>query len=400
RNSKACWNEAAMSRLEHCPEYADLQQYVNRVLAPEAAEDLARHLEECERCGELVDQLLTGDTLAEALRVQLEPTQSLAGPELRELIHRARAMQPGLASATTLNPARDPRQDLATAVVALLGPPQYAGELGRLGHYRITKVLGSGGMGIVFAAEDLQLQRQVALKTMTPELLGSKSAQQRFLREARAAAAIRHEHVITIHHVGLDRGIPYFAMPLLQGEALHARLGRRGRLPLDQVVEIGAQIAEGLAAAHDRGVIHRDIKPANIWLQTPDDGDPHRLGRSPQVPRIKILDFGLARELTDPSRLTRAGEVLGTPGFIAPEQARAESVDHRCDLFSLGCVLYVMATGKLPFSGKDLAAQLVALAEHTPPAPHEIDSAIPRCLSTLVLHLLAKDPAARPQHAR
>jgi serine/threonine protein kinase len=167
---------------------------------------------------------------------------------------------------------------------AFLAPPQSADELGRLGSYRILEQLGAGGMGVVFLAEDPQLRRKVALKVMSPALAAEATARQRFLREAQATAALHHDHVITIYQVAEDRGMPFLAMELLPGESLEARLRREGRLPLSETLRIASEIAAGLEAAHEQGLIHRDIKPANIWLEA-------RRGRSS---RVKILDFGLA----------------------------------------------------------------------------------------------------------
>jgi hypothetical protein len=150
-----------------------------------------------------------------------------------------------------------------------LAPPQGPDEIGRLGSYRIVKTLGAGGMGIVFEAQDLQLKRAVALKVMRPLLAASPSSRRRFLREAETTAALEHDHIVTIHQVGEDRGIPFLAMKLLRGESLEARLQREGRLPLHEVLRIGREVAEGLAAAHEHGLIHRDIKPSNVWLEAP-----------------------------------------------------------------------------------------------------------------------------------
>jgi serine/threonine protein kinase len=204
-------------------------------------------------------------------------------------------------------------------------------------------------MGVVFRAEDPQLQRLVALKAMLPSLAASESARQRFLREARAAAAFHHDHIVPVHQVGEDRGIPFLAMQFLEGEALDERLKREKKLPISEVLRIGREIALGLAAAHKRQMIHRDIKPANIWLE-----DLGERGLSTPRFRVKILDFGLARAAGEEGQLTQTGAIVGTPAYMAPEQAQSKSVDHRCDLFSLGCVLYRMAAGKQPFSGSDM----------------------------------------------
>jgi serine/threonine protein kinase len=260
--------------------------------------------------------------------------------------------------------------------------------LGRLGPYRILGVLGTGAMGVVFQAEDPGLRRLVALKVMKPSLAASTEYHRRFLREAQLAAAIDHENIVTVYQVGEDRGVPFLAMKLLQGETLEDCLGRvGGRLPPAEVMRIGRETAEGLAAAHARGLVHRDIKPANIWLEA---------GRG----RVKIVDFGLARGGTEDAQFTQAGAVIGTPAYMAPEQANAAEVDARSDLFSLGTVLYRAVTGELPFGGKDTLSVLKALATKTPTPPHQLVPSVPPPFSALVMRLLAKEPGQRPRSAR
>ncbi len=279
-----------------------------------------------------------------------------------------------------------------------LAPPELPGELGRLGPYRILKVLGRGGMGVVFQAEDPQLERVVALKAMLPALAASASAKKRFLREARTVASIKHDHIVTIHQVGEDRGAPYLAMEFLEGEPLNVRLNREAKLPLVDVIRIGRQIAEGLGAAHAKGLIHRDIKPANIWMETrPAGSDIDKQGACDF--RVKILDFGLARSTSDQAGLTQSGAILGTPSYMAPEQAQGKAVDSRCDLFSLGCVLYVLGTGKLPFSGTDTLSVLMAIATAAPKSPRDLNPELPPALCDLMLRLLAKAPEDRPASA-
>jgi serine/threonine protein kinase len=268
-----------------------------------------------------------------------------------------------------------------------LAPAQEADELGRLGSYRVMKVLGAGGMGVVFQAEDPQLKRQVALKALLPSLAASPSARQRFVREAQAAASLEHDHIIPIYQVGEDRGLPFMAMPLLKGQPLDSRLEREPQPPLPEVLRIGREIARGLAAAHDRGLIHRDVKPANIWLEA-------------ETGRVKILDFGLARGTSDGTQLTQAGAIIGTPAFMAPEQSGGKGVDGRCDLFSLGCILYRMTTGQLPFQAPDTISMLVAVATDTPRSPALVNPAVPPALSGLIMQLLAKKPEERPASAR
>jgi WD40 repeat protein/serine/threonine protein kinase len=269
-----------------------------------------------------------------------------------------------------------------------LRPPQEPGELGRLGPFRVIKLLGSGGMGTVYQAIDTQLGRSVALKVMPARPTDCERAQARFLREARTAAALEHDNVVAIFQVGEDNGVSYLAMPLLHGQTLAERLKQSPRLAEAECLRIGREIAEGLAAAHARGLIHRDVKPGNIWLE---EG----------TGRVKILDFGLARVAGETSRLTQDGAVVGTPAYMAPEQARGCSeVDYRSDLFSLGCILYRLITGHAAFPADNEAAMLMAIAWSDPIAPSQIDPAVSPGLERLILRLLAKDPAARPQSAR
>jgi hypothetical protein len=277
-------------------------------------------------------------------------------------------------------------QDLRD-LCSFLAPPQAADEMGRLGSYRVLKVLGLGGMGIVFQAEDTQLRRPVALKAMLPALAGVPANRERFQREARNAARIEHDNIVTIYKVEEERGVPFVAMQMLQGESLETRLKRVRKIPPAAVLRVGREIATGLSAAHEHGLIHRDIKPANIWLEAGSD-------------RAKILDFGLSRATEGDSHLTQSGAIIGTPAYLAPEQARGEKVDVRSDLFSLGCVLYRMSTGELPFKGRDTLATLSALAVETPKPVVQLNPEVPPALSALIMRLLAKNPAQRPPSAR
>jgi WD40 repeat protein len=312
--------------------------------------------------------------------------------EVQERIHALEEVErlATVASANTPPASADPHVTQEEPFLALsrrlLAPAQQPDELGRLGPYRVLKVLGAGGMGVVFQAEDPQLQRLVALKILLPGLVFKTDARQRFLQEARAAAAIEHDHIVPIYQVGEDQDIPYLAMQYLRGESLEARLRRPGKLPLAEVCRIGREIAEGLAAAHAKGLTHRDIKPANIWLEE---------GRG----RVKILDFGLAR-LTEEARLSQGGSVAGTPGYMAPEQLRGERADARSDLFALGCVLYALTTSQAPFTSPDPGSMLLAVALQHPPPPRERDAAVPAALSALVMQLLAKRREDRPASAR
>ena len=242
-------------------------------------------------------------------------------------------------------------------------------------------------MGCVLLAEDTKLLRQVALKVMLPQFARDATAKERFLREARTAARIKHDNVITIFQVDEANGVPFIALEFLQGAPLDKYLKDKGALPLPIAVRIAKEIAEGLAAAHARGLIHRDIKPGNIWLEAPKG-------------RVKLLDFGLARADQDDTHLTQSGAIVGTPAFMAPEQARGEKVDGRCDLFSLGVVLYRMTTGKQPFAGPTTIAVLTAIAVDTPAPPRSVNPKIPEALEKVIVKLLEKDPVKRYASAK
>src|SRR5262249_22164139 len=235
------------------------------------------------------------------------------------------------------------------------------------------------GMGVVFEAEDPDLDRRVALKVPYRSQMESPAARERFLREARTAAALQDEHIVTIYQVGQVNELPFLAMELLTGEPLDARLSHESRLPVAEAVRIGRETAEGLAIAHDQGMIHRDIKPANIWL-TARTSTRGTLSSN----RVKILDFGLARPVVTDTHLTALGQIIGTPHYMAPEQARGEPVDQRADLFSLGCVLYEMLSGDKAFTGNSVISVLTALATATPRPLAEVRSDLPPALSALI----------------
>lgn len=267
-------------------------------------------------------------------------------------------------------------------------PPTLAKQ-SRIGNYRILKPLGRGGMGMVYLALDLHLERQVALKVMLPEVGAHPEARQRFLREARAAAKLRNDHIVTIHQVSEVKGVPYLAMELLEGQPLEEGLQAGQPLPLPEILRIGREIAKGLEAAHAQGIIHRDIKPGNIWLDQAHGN------------RVKILDFGLARSVKKDIHLTQSGAIVGTPAYMAPEQARgSRDIDSRADLFSLGCVLYHLCVGAIPFKGETTMEVLLANATNQPVPPRDLNDQVPPALSDLILRLLAKDPADRPPTAR
>lgn len=266
-----------------------------------------------------------------------------------------------------------------------LQPCDVPGRLGKLGPYEVIELIGRGGMGVVFRAHDPKLNRVVAVKVLAPEFAANPTARKRFLREARAAAAVSHTHVVTIHAVEDDDITPYLVMEFVDGQTLQDKIKRDGTLQLQEILRIGSQIAAGLAAAHGQGLVHRDVKPGNILLEN-------------GVERVKITDFGLARAVDDVG-ITRTGEVAGTPEYMSPEQAQGLAVEHRSDLFSLGSVLYAMCTGRSPFRADTTVAVLRRVCDDAPRPICEVNPEVPEELIAIIDRLLAKNPGERFQTA-
>jgi tRNA A-37 threonylcarbamoyl transferase component Bud32 len=284
-------------------------------------------------------------------------------------------------------PGTRSHNDIGPAAPSLdfLAPTDEPGVLGRLEQYAVLAILGHGGMGIVLKARDTRLNREVAIKVLAPTLATNATARQRFIRETQAAAAVRHDHIVTIHGVGETSGLPFLVMEYVAGESLQHLIDRQGALEPAEIVRLGVQMAAGLAAAHDRGLVHRDIKPANILIEE-------------ETKRAKITDFGVARAVDDVG-VTQEGVVAGTPQYMAPEQARGESVDHRADLFSLGSVLYAMCTGRAPYQVSSTVAMLRHVCEYRPQPIGELNPGIPDWIVSIIDRLHAKSPAERFQSA-
>jgi serine/threonine protein kinase len=392
-----------MSEKADCPPPDQLHRALHGELPSDRAAAIEQHLLECGSCAE--QTLHTGDlqTYSQALRESAqqaaEVVPSADTEQLELLIDRLRSL-PHQHEVTQLSGITKGSgfTDLESNLIRYLQPARSDEELGWLGTYRVLKLLGSGGMGGVFLAEDTQLHRRVALKVMRPDVSGQANADERFLREARAAAAVHHDHIVTIFQVGRDGQVPFLAMEFLEGESLEDRLRREQVMPLSDILRIGREIAEGLAAAHSRGLVHRDIKPANIWLEA-RGGTMQADAVHAQPSRVKLLDFGLARAADANFELTSQGVAIGTPAYMAPEQAAGDLVGHRADLFSFGVVLYRLATGALPFQGKDAISTLVAIKSDTPDDPRLRRQDLPQELSDLILRLLKKNPDERPESA-
>jgi serine/threonine protein kinase len=266
-------------------------------------------------------------------------------------------------------------------VLESLTPSEDPHRLGRLDGYEITGVIGAGAMGVVLKAIDPALDRIVALKVMAPQIATHATARKRFAREAKAAAAVLHPNVIPIYAVSSGGAIPYLVMAYIRGGSLQKRIDREGALNTGEILRIGSQIAAGLAAAHDQGLVHRDIKPENIML---GEG----------VERVTLTDFGLARSVDDAS-VTQHGTIAGTPQYMSPEQARGESVEQASDLFSLGSVLYTLCTGRVPFRAESSHGVMRKIIDEEPVPIRELNPEIPEWLCNIVTKLMAKDKAAR-----
>jgi serine/threonine protein kinase/Tfp pilus assembly protein PilF len=263
-----------------------------------------------------------------------------------------------------------------------------------LSHYHIESAIGAGGMGEVYRAADTKLGRDVALKVLPAEMARDPQRLMRFQREARAVAALNHPHIVTIFSVEEADGLHFLTMELIEGQPLD-RLIPEGGFSIERIVEIAAALAGALAAAHEKGIVHRDLKPANVMVTR--DG------------RVKVLDFGLAKEIRPmnagdatqtQSPQTEAGIVMGTPAYMSPEQVAGEAVDHRTDIFSLGIVLYEMATGERPFKGRSSAELVSAILRDTPRAIADVRADLPADLGRVVRRCLEKDPQCRVQTAR
>ena len=267
-----------------------------------------------------------------------------------------------------------------------------------LARYKITGMLGEGGMGVVYRAEDSELGREVALKLLPPEMADNPKRLERFRREAKAVAALNHPNIVTIYSIESVDATHFLTMELVEGESLN-NIIPPGGLPLAKVFDIAIPLADALSSAHERGIVHRDFKPANVMVT----------GKN----RIKVLDFGLAKLVEDPdaksgepaltavpTELTAEGIVMGTAPYMSPEQVEGLAVDHRTDIFSLGIVLYEMATGRRPFAGDTSAALVSSILRDTPPTVTEINESLPRHLARIIQHCLEKDLEARYQSAK
>ncbi len=350
---------------QHCSTHDQLLTFLRGQLGVREETELQQHLDDCISCRE---------------RLESTAADASVWNEAKEFFGN------GALHASSRGTSDEHEENLQGSqrirqVLESLGPTDDPESLGRIGGYEVTGVVGAGGMGVVLKAHDRSLERIVAIKVMAPHLASSGSARKRFAREAKAAAAVLHPNVIAIHSVSSEDANPYLVMPFVRGASLQKRINSQGPLPLKDTLRIGSQIAAGLAAAHEQGLVHRDIKPANILLE---EG----------VERVTITDFGLARAVDDAS-MTCSGVIAGTPQYMSPEQARGEPIDARSDLFSLGSVLYAMCAGRSPFRAETTYGVLHRISTEVPTSVCEVNSDVPVWLGHVIERLMAKRPDDR-----
>ena len=333
--------------------------------------ELIEHLDSCTECRSYLAQQAAAPELWQKTEKLLKPTEF-------DVANSADC------SAATIDHVGQ-KPVAVQDVLDTLAPTDNPHHLGRLGSYEVTGVVGVGGMGVVLKAIDPSLDRVVAVKVMAPQWAGNEKARKRFAREAKAAAAVIHPNVIPIHSVSSEGSLPYLVMAYIRGGSLQKRLEQQGPLPTVEVLRIGSQVAAGLAAAHEQGLVHRDIKPENILME---EG----------IERITITDFGLARAVDD-NTVTQMGTIAGTPMYMSPEQAQGEHLDQKSDLFSLGCVLYALCTGHPPFRADTSFGVMRMIIDEEPKAIRDLNPEVPIWLAKFVIKLMAKDKHQRFESA-
>ncbi|MEL6106391.1 MAG: protein kinase [Planctomycetota bacterium] len=373
-----------MTTISTCPESEKLVGLIRGDLPQEELERMTAHLESCETCQIAIQSIATGEVAIDAMlsRVgDLTPPKESAywNAVSTASIEAVGETDPGLSA-----PSSGDRRRALEHELDFLEPAEDSAYMGRLQHFLVSRVIGRGGMGVVLEAFDTHLHRTVAIKVLNAEFQENDIAKQRFCREGRAAAAITHEHVVAMHQVSKqgDGKIAFLVMQYIDGETLEERLADGQPLPIEDVARFGMQMAAGLSAAHSRGMIHRDIKPANVLIEK-------------ETGRIKLTDFGLARA-NDEVKLTKTGLVTGTPLYMSPEQATGGEPDERSDLFSLGAVMYEMATGQSAFQSSSVVGVMKKVMEETPEAPAKLNPEVSPALSTLIMKLIEKRADDRP----
>ena len=366
-----------MTFAESCPQNHVWQQMLTETLAANQESTLVAHLDHCDRCRSALESLVGGADLSNVIARRLSNQDPLDEVRLQPWIGELKELSAQLATGE-----REDRDEEQLKFLEPSDDPQYVGRLGR---YSVIDIVGRGGMGLVLRAWDPALNRIVAIKVLTPRLENDQTSRKRFLREARAAAAITNDHVVPIYSVGKYGQMLYLEMQFVEGSSLQEKLDQQGSLSYEEIVRIGMQTAKGLAAAHSRGLIHRDVKPANILLEH-------------ETQQVRISDFGLACVVADVHQ-SNSELLVGTPEYMAPEQICKIDVDHRADLFSFGNVLYAMCTGRSPFAGGTTLDVIKRVVKEDPPPLTKINPEIPQVMVDTIARLHAKDPADRFQSA-
>jgi serine/threonine-protein kinase len=358
-------------------EQEDSGRFLARHMTAEQELAYESHLETCADCRERLERAAGPEQVWQAARELL-----VLDPAHNHFLRSTLALSPEM---TPLDSELLP-SCTSSAVLSVLGPTDDPAMVGRVGPYEISGIIGRGSAGIVLKGFDRSLNRNVAIKVLDPAMADVGAARVRFSREARAMAAIAHEHLVPVYEVNEHAGIPYFVMEYVPGGSLERRLREAGPLDAVSVVRIGLQVAQALAAAHAQGLVHRDIKPGNILLDRGTD-------------RVRVVDFGLVRVANDVS-CTRSGIIAGTPQYMAPEQVRAEVCDAQSDLFSLGAVLYALCTGHPPFRADTVYGVMQRIVHDTPRSIREQNPAIPDWLEQFIQRLMAKERTLRFATAR
>ena len=371
---------------KNCPNHGVLVDFLQGKLVPPELENCESHLERCDACQETLSGINASDTLSEVVAKAMHPQKPTTDDAevVQNLVRRLGNPADFTITRSDIS-GKELLRDRAAEVLLHVSPdPEDDESLGLLAGFRLRELLGSGGTGVVFRAYDLALDREIALKVLRPSL--GELARERFVAEARAAASIDHENVVAIYQVGQQERMAWIAMKWVSGETLESRLTWETSLAEKEVRQIATQIASGLAEAHRQQLVHRDIKPANVWIGDADG-------------KVLILDFGLVRITDNDPALTATGMLAGTPNFMSPEQAKGQELDARSDLFSLGCVMYQMITGTLPFGSPTILATLQSIQTQQPDPPILFADDCSEELSDLTMALLEKQPANRVDSA-
>ena len=376
-----------MNNEEFCrayPSKESLISLVNDDCSLKQSIEFEAHLESCESCQQQIESLAGEEWWWTKTASLLSTIDELTIPaKFANELSAGSFVVPTLVDLAADKPAR-----LSNHVfdwTQVLDPPRHPEMLGCIDQFEIESKLGQGGMGLVLKGFDRELNRAVAIKVLSPQLASNGTSRKRFAREAQAAAAVVHPNVIPIYSVNASRSRPYIVMQLVAGNSLQSLVSDHGPLPVREIVRIAIQVADGLAAAHQQGLIHRDIKPANVLTEQ-------------DVSRVVITDFGLARA-TDDAAMTRTGWIAGTPHYMSPEQAQGSTLDHRTDLFSLGGLLYFLATGREPFRAESPFAVIQKIINEQSTAPGVLSCDLPPLMSDIIEKLLEKRPQDRFQSA-